>query len=154
MVRPLNPNLFPHFDTEYKYIIDRARELHNNAFRFSLDFGRLCPQKGVFDETLMGEYIRQLAWCHYRKIQPVLTIHHWPLPKSFTKYDNEGQIIEGGEVWTSVSQHLLNPTAKSAESLTALQVRTHRQFEYENQLNKPNIHRLSPRHQRWWKQKS
>jgi beta-glucosidase len=90
-----NPELMPRFDEKYGQILPRAAEVGSNAFRMSLDFGRLCPREGEFNEELMCHYVRILAKCHFLKMEPVVTLNHWTLPKSFGEYNEEGRIKKG-----------------------------------------------------------
>lgn len=90
-----NPEDLPKFHREYDKIIDRAKEVGSNAFRLSFDFGRLCPFEGVFDEGLMAEYVRILANCKSKGIEPIITLHHWTAPVSFGKCNKKRRFTAG-----------------------------------------------------------
>jgi len=89
------PEELPRFHEKYDKITDRLKETNANTFRLSLDFGRLCPNEGVFDEQLMAHYIRVLANCKSKGIEPMITLHHWTAPSSFATYDKKGRIKTG-----------------------------------------------------------
>ncbi len=84
----------PRFDQNYDKVIRRVKEVNGNTFRVSIDFARLCPSEGVFNEDLMNHYIRVLAKCHFYGIKPMVTLNHWTLPASFGKYDGD-KIVDG-----------------------------------------------------------
>jgi beta-glucosidase len=84
--------------------INRSAELSENMFRFSLDFARLCPMIGHFDEDLMAEYIRTVALIRARGQEPFLTLYHFTLPKYLIRFDREGNIVAGGWECRDVTQ--------------------------------------------------
>lgn len=90
-----DPELVPRFDHEYREILPRGKELGSNSFRMSFDFAELCPEVGVFDDEKMAHYVRVLAKCHDLGMEPMVTLNHWTLPKSFATYDNEDRIKKG-----------------------------------------------------------
>jgi len=94
-----------HFD--YKKQIDLvADELGSNIYRMSLDFGRLCPKEGEFNHELMAEYLRIIAYCRKRGVEPMVTLHHWPMPLSYCKKDPKtGKMIEGAWEHPDILKH-------------------------------------------------
>ena len=64
----------------YKHDFDNARTLGLNSFRISLEWGRIEPQPGVFDETVIGQYKDMLKEMRKRGLIPVVTLHHFTLP--------------------------------------------------------------------------
>lgn len=87
---------FPHFHAEKEKYIKRSAELGENMFRFSLDFARLCPKEGEFNEALMADYVKALGLIKARGLEPMLTIFHWPMPEYLVKRDRYGEIEAGG----------------------------------------------------------
>ncbi|MDD5318637.1 MAG: family 1 glycosylhydrolase [Candidatus Pacebacteria bacterium] len=71
----------PHFLPLKEKYIRRSQELGENMFRFSLDFARLCPQPGIFDEELMAEYVKTLALIRAHGHEPLLTLQHITMPR-------------------------------------------------------------------------
>jgi beta-glucosidase len=118
--RPIQGDLneLPNFDETYKTQMDRcADELHNNAFRMSLDFGRLCPKPEQFDEKLMGEYIKKIAYCRKKGMDPVVTLHHWPMPLAFAELDKNGGYKKGAWEHPEILKHFQFYIQKVAEYL-------------------------------------
>lgn len=95
----------PDFHRDYKKHVDLAKdELNNGIFRMSLDFGRLCPKEGEFDHWLMAHYIRMLAYCRKRGVEPLVTLHHWPMPISYCEYEGD-KIVKGGWEHPEILDH-------------------------------------------------
>jgi beta-glucosidase len=86
----------PHFLDKKKEYADRSREMGENMFRFSLDFGRLLSETGEFNEKLMAEYVEALALVKARGEEPFLTLHHFTMPKYLVETDAKGDITKGG----------------------------------------------------------
>jgi beta-glucosidase len=85
---PFDSEEQPHFFKNHPHILKAAKRF-GNAYRTSFDFAELCPEKGKFNQELMAQYVRILARCHHTGLEPVMTMHHWPMPKSFATYKNE-----------------------------------------------------------------
>lgn len=67
------------------YIEDNAdiaclKEINANAYRFSVDWSRIEPQEGKFDEQALSYYKELVKKLRANGIEPFLTIWHWPLP--------------------------------------------------------------------------
>src|SRR5208283_5262101 len=60
----------PRFLIHKEKYISRSSELSENMFRFSLEFGRLCPEAGQFNDKLMTEYVKALALIRLRGQEP------------------------------------------------------------------------------------
>jgi beta-glucosidase len=60
--------------------LDRARSLHLNAHRFSLEWSRIQPAPDRFDEGVLRGYRRDLQAMRQRGLEPVVTLHHFTLP--------------------------------------------------------------------------
>lgn len=69
-----------HFN-RYEQDFDIARNLHHNAHRFSLEWSRIEPERGVFDLRAIDHYRRVIAALHRRGIEPLVTLWHFSLPK-------------------------------------------------------------------------
>ena len=55
-----------------------------NAFRFGVDWARVEPREGHFDDAALAAYADMARACHERGIRPVVTLHHFVEPKWFT----------------------------------------------------------------------
>jgi beta-glucosidase len=57
------------------------RELGLNAYRLSIEWARIEPEPGVFDQSAMDTYRRQLDAMKHAGIEPMLTLHHFTSPR-------------------------------------------------------------------------
>ena len=63
--------------------LDRIHGLGLNAYRFSLEWSRVEPEEGRFDDASLARYRAMLGGCRDRGITPVLTLHHFTNPRWF-----------------------------------------------------------------------
>ncbi len=56
------------------------KEMDLTAYRFSVDWSRIEPQEGVFDEVALDYYLDLIKKLRGNKIEPFVTLWHWPLP--------------------------------------------------------------------------
>ncbi|HEV8666698.1 MAG TPA: family 1 glycosylhydrolase, partial [Candidatus Paceibacterota bacterium] len=78
----LKSAVLPALLTNQAYYAKRSQELGCNMFRFSFDLPRLVPKRGYFNEALMFEYIRFLVRLRLSGHEPLVTLHHFTMPKS------------------------------------------------------------------------
>lgn len=64
----------------YEKDFDIAKELNQNAHRFSIEWSRIEPEVGIFDQKEIEHYKSVLRALKGRGIEPFVTIYHWPLP--------------------------------------------------------------------------
>ncbi len=81
---PLAGRLADHYH-RYEEDFDIAKELGHNAHRFSIEWGRIEPQEGVFDEQEIEHYRQVLKALKKRKITPFITLWHFTLPLWFSE---------------------------------------------------------------------
>ena len=60
--------------------LDRAAAGGQNAHRFSVEWSRVQPQPGVWDEQALKKYRRMAQGMYDRGITPVVTLHHFTNP--------------------------------------------------------------------------
>ena len=65
----------------YEEDIRLMAEAGLNAYRFSIEWARIEPQPGVFDENEIAHYRKVLECCHQNGIVPIVTMHHFTSPK-------------------------------------------------------------------------
>ncbi len=79
----------------YEEDFDIAKQLGHNAHRFSIEWSRIEPEEGKFDEKEIEHYRKVLKALRARKIEPFVTLWHWTNPlwlkngelnKKFPKY--------------------------------------------------------------------
>lgn len=64
----------------YEEDFDIMQTLGLSGYRFSLEWSRIEPQKGVFDEQSLTHYQEMLRALRERGITPFVTLWHWTLP--------------------------------------------------------------------------
>ena len=57
-----------------------AREGGQNACRFSIEWSRIEPEEGKFDEKALQHYIGVVKALRERELEPFVTFWHWTLP--------------------------------------------------------------------------
>jgi beta-glucosidase len=67
----------------YKEDFDIVEKLNMNAFRFSIEWARLEPEEGQWDEGAVDHYRQYLKELRARDIDPFLNIWHWTVPVWF-----------------------------------------------------------------------
>jgi beta-glucosidase len=65
----------------YKEDIDLLAGAGLNAYRFSIEWARIEPEKGRFDEKEICHYRKMLEYCRGKGITPIVTLHHFSSPK-------------------------------------------------------------------------
>ena len=69
----------------YRSDFDLAQTLSHNAHRFSIEWSRIEPEEGVWDETALAHYRDVLMALHERGIEPVVTLFHYTMPQWMAK---------------------------------------------------------------------
>ncbi|MEK7151184.1 MAG: glycoside hydrolase family 1 protein [Patescibacteria group bacterium] len=69
----------------YEEDFDIAKSLGQNAHRFSIEWSRVEPEEGRFDENEIEHYRKVLAALQDRGLEPVVTLWHFTLPVWFAK---------------------------------------------------------------------
>ena len=59
---------------------DLAKSLHHNAHRFSIEWSRIEPTEGVFDEDAIAHYRQVILALRERGMEPFVTLWHWTNP--------------------------------------------------------------------------
>lgn len=65
----------------YEEDIRMLSEADLNAFRFSIEWARIEPEQGKFDEREIEHYKRVLECCEKYGVTPIVTMHHFSSPK-------------------------------------------------------------------------
>lgn len=61
---------------DFKYL----KDLGVNAYRFSMEWSRVEPEEGIFDQSAIDQYKQMCKRLIELNIKPVLTIHHFTNP--------------------------------------------------------------------------
>ena len=97
-----------HYHT-YRQDIELMHQAGLNAYRFSLEWARIEPKKGVFDEKEMDHYLDVIHTCREYGIEPVITLFHFASPKWLITeggWEAESTIEYFGEYAEYVANHL------------------------------------------------
>jgi beta-glucosidase len=52
-----------------------------NAFRFGIEWARIEPEEGEFSTAALDHYRRVLVSCREHAVAPIVTVHHFTLPR-------------------------------------------------------------------------
>ena len=65
--------------------IKLVKELNNNAYRFSIEWSRIEPQRGRWDKVELRHYQKIIEECRRNDIEPFVTLYHWTQPLWFAR---------------------------------------------------------------------
>ena len=60
--------------------LDRAAAIGCTTFRLSVEWARLEPESGRFDDAALTRYVEILEMCATRGLEPMITLHHFTHP--------------------------------------------------------------------------
>lgn len=66
-----------------------ADELGLNGYRFSIDWSRVEPREGEFDQAVIARYAELCGTLRARGIRPCVTLFHWSSPDWIWDHDHE-----------------------------------------------------------------
>lgn len=72
-----------HYD-RYGADFDLARSLGHNAHRLSLEWSRIEPRPGAWQQPAIDHYREVIAAARARGLEPIVTLHHFSNPAWFT----------------------------------------------------------------------
>lgn len=70
---------------KYKQDFDIAKKLNMNAFRFGIEWSRIEPSEGRWDQKEIEHYRSYIIELRKRGLEPILNIWHWTNPVWFEK---------------------------------------------------------------------
>lgn len=73
------------FYNRYESDFDIAKSLGHNCHRISIEWSRIEPEEGKFDEKEVEHYLKVLAALRARHIKPFITLWHFTLPLWFSE---------------------------------------------------------------------
>ena len=65
----------------YEEDIKMVAEAGLNAYRFSIEWARIQPKQGVYDENEIEHYRKVLTCCRENGVEPIVTMMHFTSPK-------------------------------------------------------------------------
>lgn len=99
---------------------DLAKGLSHNAHRFSIEWSRIEPKEGKFDEKEIEHYRKVISALRERDLEPFVCLWHWthPLwlenkggivcddfPKYFSRFAKEmAEKLEGVKFWLTINE--------------------------------------------------
>lgn len=111
--------------TRYAEDFDILKQLNMNAFRCGIEWSRLEPEEGRWDEAAIEHYRHYFAELSARSVTPVVTLWHWTMPLWFTQ--------KGGFAKHKNIKYWERYVAKVAELFGA-------DLHYVITLNEPNVY--------------
>lgn len=112
----------------YKEDMDLMAEAGLNAYRFSIEWARIEPTKGIYDESEVNHYKEMITYCKSKGIEPIITMHHFSSPKWLIEnggWENEATIQEFADYCSYVIKqigHLVNYVCTINEANMGLQM--------------------------------
>jgi beta-glucosidase len=107
--------------------MDLAKAMGLNAYRFSLEWARIEPAKGLFSAPMLDHYKRMVAGAHARGLAPIVTFNHFVAPRWFA--------AQGGWTNSDAPQLFARFCDKAARHLAD-------GIDHAITFNEPNILRL------------
>jgi beta-glucosidase len=68
----------------YKEDFRLAKQINLTAFRFGIEWSRIEPEEGKWDEAEIAHYKEYIAELRRQHLEPFLNIWHWTMPTWFT----------------------------------------------------------------------
>ncbi len=65
----------------YKQDILKMKDTGLNAYRFSLEWSRIEPEEGHFNEEALEHYEEMIRFCRNNAIEPIVTLFHFSSPR-------------------------------------------------------------------------
>ncbi len=112
-----------HYD-RYEEDFDLAKKLNLNAFRFGIEWSRIEPSEGNWDEEAILHYRKYIKELKKRGLEPFLNIWHWTVPVWFDE--------KGGFKKKSNNRYFTRFVSKIAEEYAS-------ELNYIITINEPNV---------------
>lgn len=109
----------------YEQDFDLLQKLNLNSFRFSIEWSRIEPAEGQWDEAEIEHYKKYISSLKERGIEPILNLWHWTHPVWFE--------AKGGFKYRRNLKHFERFAAKVAEEFGGL-------VRYFITVNEPNVY--------------
>ena len=69
----------------YQEDFDLAKSWGHNAHRLSVEWSRIEPEEGVWNQDALNHYVEVIAALRDRGIEPLVTLHHFTSPAWFSR---------------------------------------------------------------------
>lgn len=84
----------------WKKDVELLKQTNQNAYRFSIEWAKIEPECGKFNEKVIAQYKQQLRYLHENNIKTMVTLWHFSLPKWFA--------VIGGFLYPKNISHFVN----------------------------------------------
>jgi beta-glucosidase len=71
------------FYEDYESFLELVKQWKHNAFRFSIEWSRIEPAKGLYNDMAMQHYIKMVDTCNAYGLEPFVTLWHYTHPDWF-----------------------------------------------------------------------
>jgi len=112
---------------EWQKDIELLKMTHQNSYRFSIEWSRIEPEDGVFDETAIQHYALILQTLRKNKIKSMVTLFHFTLPLWLAR--------KGGATSGKIAFYFARFAKIVADKLG-------REIDFIALLNEPNVYTL------------
>lgn len=68
---------YHHYEEDIKLLANSGL----NSYRFSIEWARIEPEKGQYDDNEIEHYRKVLKFCRLNNVTPIVTMHHFSSPK-------------------------------------------------------------------------
>ena len=65
----------------YREDLEQLASMHETAHRFSVEWARVEPEPGRFDNAALAHYADVVRTCRRLGMEPIVTLHHFTLPR-------------------------------------------------------------------------
>ncbi|MCL5784481.1 MAG: glycoside hydrolase family 1 protein [Patescibacteria group bacterium] len=153
----------------YEEDFDLVKSLNHNAHRLSLEWSRIEPEEGKFDQNEIDHYKSVLKALKDRGITVMLTLHHWTNPLWFAKkggWENRKssyyferfiktiapQIKDYVDIWITINEpgiyvwHMyIDPQFPNSKKGLLGQIKTYRNFALAHKKAYQLLHKITPK---------
>ncbi len=109
----------------YRQDFDLVKKLNMNAFRFGIEWSRIEPKEGIWNEEAIEHYRRYIRELRRRDIEPFANLWHWTMPTWF--------VAKGEFTKKSNIQYFERFVQKIADELAE-------DLSYVITINEPNVY--------------
>lgn len=123
----ISGNGVEHYE-RFREDFDLLKEMGLNSFRFSIEWSRIEPSEGEWDQAAIEHYKTYIAELKKRHIQPFPTLWHWTIPVWFAEkggFEKKSNLIYFEKFIKKISKELLGD------------------IRYITTLNEPNVYVFS-----------
>jgi beta-glucosidase len=112
---------------EWQKDIQLLKSTNQNAYRFSVEWAKIEPKKGIFNQKVLAQYKKQLQYLKANNIKTMVTLFHFTLPLWVSHY--------GGMTNKNIVKDFCNFSKKVASEFKGL-------VDFWAILNEPNVYTL------------